>query len=54
MDGMGDTFDVVPIGAWHGKGKRTGKDIILTFRIQKALYMPLYQLSLNGIVSQEF
>ncbi|KAF5842835.1 hypothetical protein DUNSADRAFT_4719 [Dunaliella salina] len=24
LEGVGDTFDVVPIGAWHGKGKRTG------------------------------
>ena len=24
MDGCGDTFDVVVIGALHGKGKRTG------------------------------
>jgi len=24
IDGMGDTFDLVPIGAWVGKGKRTG------------------------------
>jgi len=25
MDGLGDSMDVVPIGAWYGKGKRTGK-----------------------------
>jgi len=25
MDGLTDTFDLVPIGAWHGKGKRTGR-----------------------------
>jgi len=24
LEGMGDTFDLVPIGAWTGKGKRTG------------------------------
>jgi len=24
MDGVGDTFDVVPIGGFHGKGTRTG------------------------------
>ncbi len=24
LEGVGDTFDVVPIGAFHGKGKRTG------------------------------
>jgi len=24
LDGVGDTFDVVPIGAWHGRGKRQG------------------------------
>jgi DNA ligase 1 len=24
MDGITDTVDLVPIGAWHGKGKRTG------------------------------
>ena len=24
LEGCGDTFDVVPIGAWFGKGKRTG------------------------------
>ena len=24
LDGVGDTFDVVPIGAWHGRGKRRG------------------------------
>eukprot|EP00803_Ostreobium_quekettii_P005909 evm.model.scf_59.10 EVM.evm.TU.scf_59.10 scf_59:60347-66969(+) len=24
LEGCGDTFDVVPIGAWHGKGKRKG------------------------------
>ena len=24
MDGLTDSFDLVPIGAWHGKGKRTG------------------------------
>lgn len=25
MEGVGDTFDVVPIGAWWGKGKRKGE-----------------------------
>jgi hypothetical protein len=24
LEGVGDTFDVVPVGAWFGKGKRTG------------------------------
>lgn len=24
LEGLGDTFDLVPIGAWFGKGKRTG------------------------------
>lgn len=24
MDGLTDSFDLVPIGAWHGKGKRSG------------------------------
>lgn len=24
LEGCGDTFDVVPLGGWHGKGKRTG------------------------------
>ena len=24
MNGVGDTFDVVPIGAFHGRGKRAG------------------------------
>eukprot|EP00884_Botryococcus_braunii_P018910 jgi/Botrbrau1/5702/Bobra.0071s0035.1 len=24
LEGVGDTFDVVPIGAWFGRGKRTG------------------------------
>eukprot|EP00891_Asterochloris_glomerata_P009808 jgi/Astpho2/9808/Aster-03779 len=24
LKGVGDTFDLVPIGAWHGKGKRVG------------------------------
>ena len=24
IDGVGDTFDCVPIGAWYGRGKRTG------------------------------
>jgi len=24
MEGCGDSLDLVPIGAWHGKGKRTG------------------------------
>lgn len=24
MNGMTDTLDLVPIGAWYGKGKRTG------------------------------
>ena len=25
MQGVGDTIDVVPIGGFHGKGKRTGE-----------------------------
>jgi len=24
MDGLTDSLDLVPIGAWRGKGKRTG------------------------------
>jgi DNA ligase-1 len=25
LEGVGDTFDLVPVGAWHGKGKRAGE-----------------------------
>jgi DNA ligase-1 len=25
LEGMTDSLDLVPIGAWHGRGKRTGK-----------------------------
>lgn len=24
MDGLGDTLDLVPIGAWHGNGRKAG------------------------------
>lgn len=24
MDGVGDSFDLVPVAAWRGQGKRTG------------------------------
>lgn len=24
VDGLGDTLDLVPIGAWHGNGRKAG------------------------------
>lgn len=27
LQGVGDTFDVVPIGAFYGRGKRAGKEV---------------------------
>lgn len=24
MDGLGDTLDLVPVGAWHGNGRKAG------------------------------
>lgn len=24
MDGVGDSLDLVPIGAWHGSGRKAG------------------------------
>lgn len=31
LEGVGDTFDVVPIGGFYGRGKRTGEHVFVCF-----------------------
>jgi hypothetical protein len=40
LEGVGDTFDVVPIGGFYGRGKRTGECLLPCFLSRRANRRP--------------
>lgn len=61
IDGLGDSFDLVPIGAWYGNGRKAGWSVssfdflsllYLFIPGRKALYLLIYETELlaSGIV----
>lgn len=44
LEGVGDTFDLVPLGAWYGKGKRTGEGCRRRLRAKAAIVPCLFAL----------
>ena len=55
IDGMGDTFDLVPIGAYMGKGRRAGAYgayLLGVYAPEAGVYQPICKLG-SGLSDEE-